>query len=150
MAKGVTTFKIPYVKRNRETDNSIVNMIEQYLKLFGFRQMIDNENKIYYQAGDGMMTAIKGFSYKFTNNSIIINAWMNKKGKERKLKGIWGAVWIINYRDELSQMIHSIKEIINSNTFVTTARDGINMMNTEVNENTVNQTFNSSNNQRSS
>lgn len=146
MSKGVTVYDLNYVFRNDVTDREISETILKYLQLYDFKEMRDQYGKVYYQAGDGLITAIKGFAYFFTDSKVVINVWMNKKGKERKLEGMYGAVWITEYKDELSKIVNSVKEIINANAFVMTTRGGMNMMNTEVNENTVNQTFNSSNN----
>ncbi len=79
-----TTVEIPL--RNKPVDQ-IMNYIYGKMASKGYQSVIKNGEQIWTR-GDGVVTACENFSIAFTNNSVIIYAWIwDSLLGETKLEG---------------------------------------------------------------
>ena len=107
MAKGITIINIPM---NNYTPQKAEELIQGWLAAHEFQYKQEN-GETYFEYGDGIVTAFKGFQYLLYPQRVELRCWMGKKRKARQLEGFYGAIWIEEYKKDLDTLSRALSAL---------------------------------------
>lgn len=107
MAKGITIINIPI---NNYNPQRAEELIQGWLAAHEFQYMQEN-GEAYFEYGDGIVTAFKGFQYLLYPQRVELRCWMGKKRKARQLEGFYGAIWIEEYKKDLDTLTNALSAL---------------------------------------
>lgn len=84
--------------------------IQSWLSINSFQRMQEG-NIVYYRSGDVLVSGYRFFEYNINGAQLTVYAYVGSVKKPRALEGMYGAIWISEYKNQLG----SLFAVLNNN-----------------------------------